>query len=222
MSWGFEIGRVYSRQVDIHARFGGQQQGGIITSAKHSLVIIVTGEEGLQHGYADRYRADGVFEYYGEGQVGDMQLHKGNRAIAQHSADGKSLLLFRQTRAGLRFECEMICEVHHVQRAPDRTGTERDALVFELRALDAVAEIVDAEPATPDASMKELQQRAFAQQVHRRSHHRMAKEMFTNAVETCASMCWPAPLGNAKLAQRPRRFCALTARRTWNHTIFDV
>jgi 5-methylcytosine-specific restriction protein A len=162
MSWGFEIGRVYSRRVDIHARFGGQQQGGIITSAKHSLVIIVTGEEGLQHGYADRYRADGVFEYYGEGQVGDMQLHKGNRAIAQHSADGKSLLLFRQTRAGLRFECEMICEVHHVQRAPDRTGTERDALVFELRALDAVAEIVDAEPATPDASMKELQQRAFA------------------------------------------------------------
>jgi len=42
--------------------------------------------EGLQHGYADRRRADGVFEYFGEGQVGDMQLSGGNKAIAEHSA----------------------------------------------------------------------------------------------------------------------------------------
>ena len=162
MSWGFEIGRVYNRRADIHASFGGQQQGGIITPAKHSVVIIVTGEEGLQHGYADRYRPDGVFEYYGEGQVGDMQLHKGNRAIAQHSADGKSLLLFRHTPAGLRFEGEMVYEAHHVQRAPDRTGAERDAIVFELRALAAVDEAVGVESATADASMQELQQRALA------------------------------------------------------------
>jgi hypothetical protein len=31
MSWGFEEGKVYNRRTDIHARFGGQQQGGIIT-----------------------------------------------------------------------------------------------------------------------------------------------------------------------------------------------
>jgi 5-methylcytosine-specific restriction enzyme A len=31
------------------------------------VVIIITGEEGLEHGYADRYRGDGVFEYFGEG-----------------------------------------------------------------------------------------------------------------------------------------------------------
>jgi len=55
---GFEIGRVYNRRLDIHARFGGQQQGGIITPAQHPLVIIITGEEGLEHGYADRYRAE--------------------------------------------------------------------------------------------------------------------------------------------------------------------
>ena len=28
MSWGFEIGRVYSRQADSHAKYGGQEQGG--------------------------------------------------------------------------------------------------------------------------------------------------------------------------------------------------
>ena len=90
MTLGFEVGRVYNRSADIHARFGGQQQGEIITPAQHPLVVIITGEEGLEHGYADRTRPDGVFEYSGEGQLGDMRLRAGNRAIAQHSADGKA------------------------------------------------------------------------------------------------------------------------------------
>ena len=34
----------YSRRADIHAKYGGQQQGGIITPSQHRLVIIVTGE----------------------------------------------------------------------------------------------------------------------------------------------------------------------------------
>jgi hypothetical protein len=45
MSWGFEIGRVYNRRNDIHARFSGQQQGGIITPKDHPVVIVITGEE---------------------------------------------------------------------------------------------------------------------------------------------------------------------------------
>lgn len=161
MSWGFEIGRVYNRRLDIHARFGGQQQGGIITPAQHPVVIIITGEEGLEHGYADRYRADGVFEYFGEGQVGDMRLRAGNRAIAEHSIQGKGLLLFRNMPQGLRFEGEMVCEGYHVERAPDRTGAERDAIVFELRALEAVVEKVEAEPAPSGVTLEQLRQLAL-------------------------------------------------------------
>jgi 5-methylcytosine-specific restriction protein A len=162
MSWGFEIGRVYNRRSDIHARFGGQSRSGIITPADHPVVILITGEEGLQHGYADRYRPDGVFEYFGEGQVGDMQLQRGNRAIAEHSALGKSLLLFRNTPTGLRFEGEMVYEGHHIERAPDRNGTERNAIVFELRALEAVAETIETAGPPPDIALQELRQRALA------------------------------------------------------------
>jgi len=163
MSYGFEPGRIYNRRSDIHARFGGQQQGGIITPSQHSLVIIITGEEGLEHGYADRYRADGVFEYFGEGQVGDMRLRAGNRAIAEHSADGKGLLLFRRTPEGLRFESEMVCEGYHLERARDRTDAEREAIVFELRSLEAVAEKVEAEPAVPSAlTLEDLRRLAFS------------------------------------------------------------
>jgi 5-methylcytosine-specific restriction protein A len=114
MGWGFEVGKVYNRRADIHAKYGGQQQGGIITPSQHPLVIIITGEEGLTHGYADRTRPDGMFEYFGEGQVGDMQLERGNLAIATHSAEGKDLLLFRNTGNGLRFAGEMVYEAHQL------------------------------------------------------------------------------------------------------------
>ncbi|MBR1155095.1 HNH endonuclease [Bradyrhizobium sp. JYMT SZCCT0428] len=162
MSWGFEEGKVYNRRSDIHSKFGGQQQGGIITPVQHPLVIIVTGEEGLSHGYADRTRADGVFEYFGEGQVGDMTLQRGNLAIASHSAEGKSLLLFRKTNEGLRFATEMVYETHHLERAPDREGNERSAIVFELRPLTAVVEKTEDGVATVNLAESLEELRALA------------------------------------------------------------
>jgi 5-methylcytosine-specific restriction protein A len=144
MSWGYEKGRVYNRQEDIHVHFKGQPQGGIITPADHALVIIITGEEGLAHGYADRWRPDGVFEYFGEGQTGDMTFIRRNKAVLNHSAEGKSLLLFRKSREGLIFEDEMVYETYHVERAPDSHGHDRDAIVFELRPLSAIVEGVEA------------------------------------------------------------------------------
>jgi 5-methylcytosine-specific restriction protein A len=163
MSWGFEEGKVYSRRVDIHAKFGGQQQGGIVTPSQHPLVIIITGEEGLEHGYADRTRDDGVFEYFGEGQVGDMVMQRGNLAIASHAADGKSLLLFRKTTEGLRFLGEMVYDKHHTEKAPDREGNERDAIVFELRPLSAIVETTDEIPETePTKTLEELRALAKA------------------------------------------------------------
>jgi 5-methylcytosine-specific restriction protein A len=163
MSWGFEKHRVYNRKVDIHGRFGGQEQGGIITPRLYPLVVIITGEEGLSHGYADRERADGIFEYFGEGQTGDMTMQKGNKAVASHSANGRSLLLFRKSRDGLIFEDEMVYETHHIERAPDRNGNERDAIVFELRPLSAVVEALEtAEHGAPTENLDELRRRAYA------------------------------------------------------------
>ncbi len=163
MSWGFERGRIYNRRGEIHARFDGQQQGGIITPGRHNLIIIITGDEGLDHGYADRLRSDGVFEYFGEGQIGDMPWVRGNAAIRDHSANGKDLLLFRKTPAGLRFEAEMLCESWHYEQAPDREGSMRRAIVFELRDLESVADIVEADPVRlAGASIASLREKALA------------------------------------------------------------
>ena len=160
--WPFERGRTYNRRRDIHARYGGQQQGGIITPARFPLVIAITGDAGTQHGYADELRDDGVFEYFGEGQVGDMKLAGGNKAIEAHSQDGKSLLLFRKERdARLRYEGEWVCQGLQERRAPDREGTNRLAFVFELRPLEAVEVVVDeTSPEGDDIAM--LRAKAYA------------------------------------------------------------
>jgi 5-methylcytosine-specific restriction protein A len=97
---GFEVGRVYNRRQEIHAPFGGQQQGGISTPARFPIIFAFTGEIGLRHGYADDWTKDGLFRYFGEGQEGDMRLVGGNRAIAEHAAAGKDLLVFQTMGAG--------------------------------------------------------------------------------------------------------------------------
>jgi 5-methylcytosine-specific restriction protein A len=57
----------------------------------------------------------------------------------------------------------MVYETHHVERAPDGKGVERDAIVFELRPLSAIVETVEtAESEVPSIGLDELRQRAYA------------------------------------------------------------
>ena len=91
-----------------------------------------------------------------------MLMQRGNRAIAEHSAAGKSLLLFQKTNAGLRFEGEVVYEAHHIERAPDRDGTDRDAIVFELRPLEAINESMELVATPVVSSLDELREKAMA------------------------------------------------------------
>ena len=54
----FVIGQIYNRRRDIHDRFGGQRQSGIVTPAQTSLVFVFTGR-GKRHGYHDEWSPDG-------------------------------------------------------------------------------------------------------------------------------------------------------------------
>lgn len=163
MSWGFEEGRTYNRRADIHARFEGQRQGGIITPSDLSFpIIVITGEEGEAHGYGDRVRDDGVFEYFGEGQIGDMSFVRGNKAVRDHTADGRDLLAFRQTAQGLRFLGEYVCEGSHFEQAPDTQRNMRQAIVFHLRPLEAINDaIASMDFAQPADDLAQLRERAF-------------------------------------------------------------
>jgi len=84
-----------------------------------------------------------VFRYFGEGQIGDMVFERGNRAIRDHQADGKDLLMFQTLgREGIRFLGQFECASYSTELAPDRKGSGRSAIVFELVPASASDELV--------------------------------------------------------------------------------
>lgn len=142
----FEVGKEYKRKEDIHDLYGGQRQGGISTPKNHPVVFIFTSDVGEQHGYKDEYRDDGVFWYTGEGQVGNMKMASGNKAILEHIENHKIIHVFEYTRkAYVRYVGSAECLGYHEEVRPDREGNERVAFVFHLdvdsvKAKDSVSE----------------------------------------------------------------------------------
>ncbi|MBV1888651.1 MAG: HNH endonuclease [Proteobacteria bacterium] len=129
----FEIGKEYKRKEEINGLYDGQAQGGISTPKKHPVIFIFTSDAGEQHGYKDEYREDGVFWYTGEGQVGDMKMVSGNKAILEHAHNGKTIHAFEYTKkAYVRYIGSAECLGYHEETRPDREGNDRSAFVFHL------------------------------------------------------------------------------------------
>lgn len=129
----FEVGKEYNRKTDIHGLYKGQAQGGISTPKDYPVVFIFTSTAGEQHGYRDEYRDEGLFWYTGEGQIGDMKMESGNKAILEHAQNGKVIHVFEYTRkAHVRYVGEAECLGYHKEDRPDREGNERTAFIFHL------------------------------------------------------------------------------------------
>src|SRR4051812_45292809 len=87
------------KRVDLHAAYGGSNQGGIGPSAQSPNVLIFSDPaEGEQHGYFDGWHDDGLFHYYGMGQRGDQKMQSGNAAILNHKSHGRALRVFDGAR----------------------------------------------------------------------------------------------------------------------------
>ena len=129
----FVVGQIYRRRL-LHQEYGGQRQGGISTPRNHPFIFLFTGESGQQYGYQDGYQeSSGVFLYTGEGQIGPMQWIRGNQAIRTHQENGKELHLFETAGRGeVRYLGQATFLISRIRAAPDRTGSSRDAIVFEL------------------------------------------------------------------------------------------
>ncbi len=213
MPWGlFYEQRVYNRRRDIHSAYGGQQQGGVCTPSQHPLIILFTGSSGEQHGYNDGWSPEGVFRYFGEGQVGDMVFERGNRAVRDHLVDGKDLLVFQtRGREGVRFLGQFECAGYSLEAAPDREGNQRSAIVFELvpanvgnkaaEAKEPSIEEVELEVDLADLRMRALQAARSTPQVggiaaRRSLYQRSAavrRYVLARAAGACESCNGPAP-----------------------------
>jgi 5-methylcytosine-specific restriction protein A len=158
----FVPGRKYRRR-DIHAKYGGQRQGGISTPAGFPFVLLFTGESGNKYGYKDRWESPELFLYTGEGQEGDMEFVRGNRAIRDHTHDGKDLHLFKYVDTGVvRYVGQMICIGYRERRVPDAHSRERKAIVFELTSADvSAATDPGSKELNWDVSLEELRRKAL-------------------------------------------------------------
>jgi 5-methylcytosine-specific restriction enzyme A len=136
MTTPFQVGEQYRRR-DLHEKYGGQEQGGIATPSQHPFIMLFTAETGEQYGYRDGWSSEKLFLYTGEGQKGDMQFVRGNRAIRDHLQDGKDLYMFKYVKQGhVEYIGQMVYVGHQTRKGPDVSGEMRDLIVFELQAVE--------------------------------------------------------------------------------------
>jgi 5-methylcytosine-specific restriction enzyme A len=156
----FEIGKTYRRQSDIHDVYGGGRQSGISPSADHPFIF--SGSTGEAYGYEDGWQqAEQAFLYSGEGQSGDMEFTRGNRAIRDHVVDGRQLLLFEALSKGLvRFSGEFVCAGYDFGAGPDRDGTVRRTIRFHLAPIER-SEVPDEPLQEECADLTTLRDRAI-------------------------------------------------------------
>ncbi|QII27564.1 HNH endonuclease [Stenotrophomonas maltophilia] len=190
MELPFEVGALYNRKEQIHAVFGGQQQGGISTPKEHPLVIAFTGEAGVSHGYHDFWDDDEVFHYFGEGQVGDMKYVSGNRAIGEHLRDGKILILFQMMGKGrpYRYLGRFVCQSSYVQPGtPDREGQRRSAIVFRLRSLESSLGLKasEADETKIDAAFDDIDRTTTTRETEVRTKQRLFRERLIGVEKGC-------------------------------------
>ena len=196
----FKGGSLYHRQRAIHQVYGGQERGGIATPDGVPYVFLFTGESGGQFGYHDGWQRNGVFAYTGEGQLGDMTFVRGNRAIRDHVADGKDLLLFEASRPkGLyRFLGCFGLAGWELRDAPDRDEATRKAIVFHLLPISEV-ETFDPDdfPDHTNKSLEQLRREAHAAAVQpatppkdaRRSYYKRSAAVKVYVLQRAAGAC---------------------------------
>ena len=131
-------GNIYVRK-EIHAAFGGSQQGGITPTKDSKKVFIWSNESGPHHGYQDGWSDDGKIYYYtGAGQYGDQDIEapRHNGRLLRHSENGDEVLLFLGEKGpgGLwKYECDLSLIDYEFFQTKDRNNRNRKAVRFILQ-----------------------------------------------------------------------------------------
>jgi hypothetical protein len=150
-TWTVQPGETLVRE-QIHGAYGGNPQAGISRSSSTPNVLVYSDHDKAA---ANGYDFDGwdqsqqVYYYTGEGKVGDQMMLRGNRAIAEHQADGTALRLFvavgNRPGSGTRIH-QYVGQFavdperpYVVRRAPGTDGVPRDVVVFRLLPVGPLA-----------------------------------------------------------------------------------
>jgi hypothetical protein len=146
--WDIKIGQTLKRR-EVHARYGGQMQGGISTPVDSESILIFTDpRSGAKYGY-DKHeglREDGSYAYTGEGQTGDQQFLRGNKSILESPRSGKTLRLFKVegTFATYAGGFTLGEPEYEEKQALDVEGKTRKVIIFNLVPINADVTVLPA------------------------------------------------------------------------------
>lgn len=161
MLWGYSKGQAIPLDTLVQ-RFGGNKQSGIIPSNREPAIILIN-QPKSRNVYKNRWREDGILEFYAQGRVGDQEWTPNNRAVRDHFVDGRSLLVFETVGKLKRFEGEYVLTgVQTRQELDEDTPPKlRRVYVFELEPLDV--SLADTSIAPPPAGydIDHLRKRAY-------------------------------------------------------------
>lgn len=149
--WTLKPGETIKR-TELHQLFGGGGQSGISPSAQTPNVFIFSDlASGKQHGYVDTWRDDGCFHYVGEGQRGDQEMTKGNRAILESAQKGRALRVFSGVGGIVEYKGQFVLDSQRPWYSTDAPetggGPLRSVIVFCLRPVDTEAKLPAGLPA---------------------------------------------------------------------------
>lgn len=123
---------------DIVDTFHVAKMGGMRRSTTYDALVLISQHHGdpEQNPYEDRWEADGLFHYTGEGKNGDQSLtYRQNRTLNESDRNGISLYLFESSRSNeYVFVGEvMLAKPPYPEQAPDSEGKMRRVYKFPLK-----------------------------------------------------------------------------------------
>lgn len=157
-TWTLEIGDTVLRR-EIHAAYGGQEQGGIVTPRSIPDILVITSQEsGARHGYDafEGLQEDGSFLYTGEGQLGPQVFMRGNAALRDAAENERPIRLLAKQGTYVTYVGEFTTgePAFSLETIPDSDGNPREGIIFKLVPVDADMEALDA----PSAPLAETSQ----------------------------------------------------------------
>lgn len=157
-TWTLEPGDTVLRR-ELHKTYGGSRQNGIVTLKTLPDILAFTDvRSGAAFGYHlfEGLQEDGSYSYTGEGQRGDQEMLRGNRALAESGRTGRPIRLFTVQGTSVTYVGEFATgdPTYWERTIPDVAGTLRKGFVFSLVPVVAQSELLA--PSTSRATIAEL------------------------------------------------------------------
>lgn len=126
------------KRTEVHKQLAGSGQGGINPTRHGDVLLFSDPKVGEEFGYHDGWDGDSYL-YSGEGQEGDMEFIKGNKAIRDHLQNGANIYLFFGSKGTVTFENQFVLDQdgpYQLIDSKDKNGEDRQAIIFRLNPID--------------------------------------------------------------------------------------